>query len=170
MQPSFRRAGVALAVALASPAFADFSGQPILGPLAPGGFAAGTTAGKADDNDGWDSGLHIFDIWDGGDDVYRLDWPGGDLTVTLDSLQGADNDLFLYRPGHLDSSDDFSIAGPHDIVSILAAPAGAYFINIDSTAFSEGAYHIGVSDVPAPGSCVLLGAGLLGAARRRRNT
>lgn len=160
--------GVAASAALVSPTLADFSGQTILGPLAPGGVASGSTSGKADDNDGWDSGQHIFDIWDGGDDVFGLDWPGGDMVVTLDSLQGADNDLFVYRPSDLDTSSDFSTVGAHDVVTILAAPAGQYYINIDTTFSSEGSYQISVSAVPAPGAGLLLGGGLLALMRRRR--
>ncbi len=154
--------------AFAAPALADFAGQPILGPLGPGGAASGSTAGAADDNDGWDSGIHIFDIWDGGDDVYRLDWPGGPLTLTLDSLGGSDNDLFLYFPGNYDSSGAQSTVGAHDVITLAAAAPGAYMINIDSQFFSEGSYHIEVSAVPAPGAGALLGLGALAMGRRRR--
>lgn len=154
------------AMGLASSARADFVGQPILGPLVNGSAITGNTTGHADDNDGFDSGIHIFDIWDGGDDVYRLDWLGGDLTVILDSLGGSDNDLFVYSPGALDSTGDYSIVGAHDVVTILGAAPGAYFINVDSTAFSEGAY--GLSVTPAPGASALLGVGMLALARRRR--
>jgi hypothetical protein len=158
---------VALAFA-AGVARADFIGQPILGPLGPGGTAFDSTVGKADDNDGFDSGTHIFNIWDGGDDVYLLNWPGGDLTVTLDSFGGSDNDLFVYSPGSLNSTGDYSIAGAHDVVTILGAAPGGYYINVDSTFFSEGSYQLQVSPVPAPASAALLGAGLLCLARRRR--
>lgn len=152
--------------ALTTTAHADFAGQPILGPLANGSSITGDTTGKADDNDGFESGTHIFDIWDGGDDVYRLDWLGGDLTVILDSLAGSDNDLFLYSPGSLDSSGDYSIVGDHDVVTILAADPGTYYINVDSTAFSEGPYQLAV--VPVPSTGCLLAAGALTLTRRRR--
>lgn len=153
--------------ALAAPASADFIGQTILGPLNPGGFASGSTLGKPDDNDGFESGTHIFDIWDGGDDVYALNWLGGDMTITLTSTGGSDNDLFLYRPDSLDSSGDYSIVGALDTVTIPAAPAGIYYINVDSTAFSEGSYNLAVS-VPAPGTGAMLGTAMLAFARRRR--
>lgn len=149
-----------------SAAWADFSGQPILGPLNNGSVVAGTTAGDADDNDGFDSGIHIFNIWDGGDDVWRLIWPGGDMTVTLDSLGGSDNDLFVYSPGSLDSTGDYSTVGAHDVVTIPGAGAGDYFINIDSTFFSEGSYQLTIT--PEPGTAGLMLLGLIVAGRSRR--
>ncbi len=147
---------------------ADFIGQTILGPLSPGSVASGSTLGHSDDNDGFDSGTHIFDIWDGGDDVFRLNWPGGDMTIILDSLNGSDNDLFIYSPGALDSTGDYSAGGSHDVVTLLGAGPGAYYINVDSTAFSEGDYQLTVGSAPAPSAGTLLGAGLLLLARRRR--
>ncbi len=158
----------AAALGAGAAARADFAGQPILGPLAPDTTVSGSTLGQSDDNDGFDSGIHIFDIWDGGDNVYLLNWPGGDLTVTLDSLGGSDNDLFLYRPGSLDSTGDYSIVGAHDVVTLPGAVAGDYYINVDSTFFSEGDYQLSVAGVPGPTSGVLLGAGLLCLSRRRR--
>jgi hypothetical protein len=151
---------------LVATAHADFSGQIILGPVTNGSVVTGSTLGDADDNDGFDSGIHIFDIWDGGDDVYLLNWAGGDLTVILDSLGGSDNDLFVYSPGALDSTGDYSIVGSHDEVMIPGAAAGQYYINVDSTFFSEGDYRLEV--VPTPSGAALLGVGLLGWARRRR--
>lgn len=157
-----------LCVLSAGPASADFTGQTILGPLTNGSMVSGTTSGKSDDNDGFDSGGHFFFIWDGGDDVYQLDWPGGDLTVSLASLAGADNDLFVYSPGAYDSTGDYSILGSGnlDVVSLAGAPAGTYYINVDSTFFTEGGYELTVAPTPAAGS--LFGLGLIGAARRRR--
>ncbi len=149
------------------PAYGAFIGQPILGPLSAGSVVFGTTLGHADDNDGFTSGDHIFDIWDGGDDVYKLVWLGGDMTVTLDSLGGSDNDLFVFSPGSLDDTGDYSIVGDHDVVTIPGAPAGDYYINVDSTAFSEGSYRLEVS-VPAPATGFVAGAALIGALRRRR--
>ncbi|MBL9121608.1 MAG: hypothetical protein JNL80_17000, partial [Phycisphaerae bacterium] len=135
--------------------------------LSNGSDVFGTTFGKADDNDGFDSGIHIFDIWDGGDDVYQLAWGGGDLTINLTSIGAfTDNDLFLYSPGSLDSTGDYSIRGSLDSVTLLGAAAGTYYINIDSTAFSEGEYQLSV--VPAPGAAVVLGVALVRGRRRSR--
>lgn len=166
IQPSALVVSLSAAIGLATSAQADFTGQTILGPLTNGSIITGNTLGHADDNDGFDSGTHIFNIWDGGDDVFGLNWLGGDLTVTLDSLGGSDNDLFIYSPGFLDSTGDYSIVGDHDVVTLLGAAPGMYYINVDSTLFTEGSYQVAVA--PAPASSTLLGAGLLCLRRRRR--
>lgn len=153
----------------AAPAFADFAGQTILGPLTAGSSVSGTTVGASDNNDGWDSGTHIFDIWDGGDNVYALTWLGGDINLTLTSFDGSDNDLFLYTPGNLNEASVYSIRGADDTVQLLGAAAGTYYIVVDSTFFSEGAYQLDVGAVPAPGALALLGvAGMATTSRRRR--
>ena len=159
--------GLGLVVAGTATAVADFAGQPILGPLTNGSVVTGTTVGDSDDNDGFDSGIHIFDIWNGGDDVYLLNWAGGDMTVVLDSLNGSDNDLFVYSPGSLDSTGDYSAAGAFDLVMILNAPAGGYYINVDSTEFSEGAYQLAVTPEPSALALLLLGAPLIRGRRQR---
>lgn len=147
---------------------ADFSGQTILGPLTPGLSLTGDLTGKSDDNDGFFSGAHIFDIWTGGDDVYSLVWPGGDLTVDLESDIFGDADLFIYRPSDLDESADYSIAGTFDTVTIPGAAAGTYYVVIDTVAGNESPYQVSVGNVPAPGAAGLLGLAGLVAGRRRR--
>lgn len=154
---------------LAGVAHADFTGQPILGVLSNGSVVVGNTAGKADDNDGFDSGMHVFGIWDGGDDVYKINWLGGDMTVTLSNLGGGvDNDLFIYRPGDLNSSGDYSLLGGSftDSVTIAGAAAGVYYVNVDSTFFSEGGYRLSV--IPTPTSAMAVFAGMVAVTRRRR--
>lgn len=153
---------------LSAAARADFSGQPILGPLVPGLMVTGDLTGKSDDNDGFFSGMHIFDIWDGGDDVWSLPWAGGDMTVDLTSLGGSDADLFIYRPSDLDESADYSVAGSFDSVTIPAAVAGTYYVVIDTVPGGEGRYELGVHAVPGPGAAGLLAAAGLVAGRRRR--
>ncbi len=155
-------------LALTAPALADFSGQTILGPLALSSSVNGDNTGSNDNNDGWYSGTHVFDIWDGGDDVYALNWAGGDMTVTLtyDNIF-ADPDLFLYTPGNLDESTLDSIANTGvDAVTMLGAAPGTYYILVDTTAGSEGLYNVSVT--PEPGTVMLLGLGGLMVARRRR--
>lgn len=164
--------GVSVVAALAAGLFAagsaraGFSGQTILGPLSNGSSVSGDTSGSTDDNDGFTSGMHIFDIWDGGDDVWQLDWLGGDLTINLTSLAGSDNDLFLYVPGSYDDSGNYSIVGAFDTVTEFGAAPGTYYVVVDSTAFSGGPYHLEV--VPAPSCASFMGLGAIAALRRRR--
>jgi hypothetical protein len=151
----------------AGTAHAGFAGQTILGPLSLGSNVVGNNTGASDDNDGFTSGDHIFDIWDGGDDAWRLDWLGGDLTITMTYGAGDDPDLFLYEPGSLDDSANYSILGVSpDVVTLLNAPAGTYYVVVDSTAGMEGPYSLSV--IPAPGSALMLVVGMVGSLRRRR--
>lgn len=161
---------VGAACAIAAPATADFAGQPILGPLSLGSVVNGNTIGKADDNDGFTSGMHFFDIWRGGDDVYRLNWGGGDLIISLSNDTFADNDLFLYTPGSYDDSSIYSTFGPGltDMVQLNAAPAGVYYINVDSPAGDEGAYGLSITTTPGPAAAGLLGLALAARRSRRR--
>jgi hypothetical protein len=152
-----------------APAMADFNGQTILGPLTAGSSVTGNLTGATDLNDGFTSGMHIFDIWDGGDHVYGLNWLGGDINITLTPLGGGDPDLFLYTPDNLDDSSIYSITNTIDTIQLLDAAPGFYYIVVDSTFFSEGAYQLDVAAVPAPGAVALLGlAGVVGPRRRRR--
>jgi len=158
-------AGLVLA---ATPALADFSGQTILGPLTLGSVVNGNTVGATDDNDGITSGIHIFDVWNGPDDVYALDWAGGDMALQLvyDNTF-ADLDLFLYTPASLDDSGDFSIinTGIEDI-AYPGGAAGTYYVLIDSPdAATAGAYTLSVT--PEPGMFALVALGAAFFARRR---
>lgn len=152
---------------------ADFSGQPILGPITLGSTVSGNTTGHADDNDGFTSGDHFFQIWNGPDDVWQLNWPGGDMEVrlTYDNTV-ADLDLFLYEPGSLNDSGNYSIANTGtEIIAAPASPAGAYYLNIDSdTTAHAGAYTLSVTTliVPEPASLAVASFAGLGLASRRR--
>lgn len=163
---------VASVLTLSATASADFSGQTILGPLMPGSDVNGNTTGATDDNDGFDSGVHIFDLWPGPDDVWQLDWPGGDLdlemTYTPDFLF-FDLDLFLYAPGGYDSTGTYSIINTGvENISVPGAAAGTYYIVVDGIdSFETGPYHLTVS--PEPTSLALLGlAGMMLGTRSRR--
>lgn len=168
---NLRLCAAALAVCGSSYAFADFAGQPILGPLVPGSVVTGDTTGHADDNDGFESGIHIFDIWRGPDDVWQLNWPGGDMRVemTYNNTTGDDLDLFLYEPGSYDSSANYSIINTGlEVITAADAVAGIYYLNVDSeNAATAGPYTITVFEIPEPASLGMLAAGSLVLRRRR---
>lgn len=156
--------------AFSAASFAGFAGQTIHGPLSDGSSITDSLVGESDDNDGFTSGDHIFNIWDGGDIVYSLDWLGGNMSVTLTPLDSTDPDLFVYRPSNLDDSGDYSITNSIDNVVITNAPAGTYYIVVDTTFFNEGAFQLDVTSVvPAPGAMAMFGAAALVGRRRRRN-
>jgi len=146
---------------------ADFVGQTILGPLTAGSSINGTLVGAPDINDGFTSGTHIFDIWDGGDRVYGLNWLGGDIDITLTPTGGGDPDLFLYTPDSYDDSSIYSTTNVVDHVSLADAAPGLYYIVIDTFAFGEGPYQLEVAAVPGPGTLAMLGAAMLAGRRRR---
>jgi hypothetical protein len=153
-------------LAASGSAYADFSGQPILGPLGLGSSVAGDTTGAADDNDGITSGMHIFDIWLGPDDVWQLDWAGGDMELEMTYDSSIDLDLFLYTPGSLDDSGLFSMLNSGlENISYPAAPAGTYYINVDGVLPTDaGPYTLSVT--PEPGTLALLGLGIVFLVRR----
>jgi hypothetical protein len=157
-------------LALTGSALADFSGQTILGPLVNGSSVSGNNTGASDDNDGWYSGMHIFDIWDGGDDVWALNWTGGPMHIEMlyDNFF-ADPDLFLYVPGHLDESSYDSIINTGvETIALGNAAAGTYYILVDSTAGAEGAYRLNIT--PAPATLGLLSMGFASFASRSRRS
>lgn len=160
----------AVAILLASAAQADFAGQTILGPIVGSMQVSGDTTFSTDDNDGFTSGTHIFDIWDGGDDVWEFQWHGGRIHAQLeyDNSGSVDVDLFLYRPTNLDDSGDYSIMNTGlDQIVLNGMPAGTYYFVVDSTAGAEGAYTLSVL-LPSPGPAALGGLACVFAGVRRR--
>jgi hypothetical protein len=161
-------AASAALLSFASAAHAGFGGQIILGPLGPGSNVTGDNTFSNDDNDGFTSGTHIFFIWDGGDDAWALDWPGGNLRVDMiyNTALG-DPDLFLYTPDNYDDSSIYSITNTGlDTVSLAGAAAGRYYLVVDSSFGAEGPYQLVVT--PTPAAAALLGVSALVIGRRRR--
>ena len=155
----------------AQPVLAGFAGQPILGPLSPGSVVNGNTAGAADDNDGFTSGDHIFEIWNGPDDAWQLNWPGGDLHITMTyPLPGTDLDLFLYEPGSYDDSFNYSIVNTGiETIDVSDAVAGTYYVVIDSES-AAGTYQLSIGAVPEPASLGVLGLCAMMLARRSKSS
>jgi len=152
----------------ATSAFAGFDGQTLLGPLGPGSNVSGNTAGANDDNDGWTSGTHKFSIWLGPDDAWQLNWPGGDLHITMTyPLPGTDLDLFLYEPGSYNDSFNYGIQNDGvEEIDVLDAVAGTYYLVVDSEQ-NAGSYQLNVADVPEPASLGAIGCATMMLARRR---
>lgn len=171
MRKTFGSMMIALALfaSSTSAALAGFVGQVILGPLGPGSVVNGDTTGHTDDNDGFTSGDHFFFIWNAPDDVWQLNWPGGDMNVqmTYDNTF-YDLDLFLYEPGSYDDSGNYSIINSGiENISAPAAPAGTYYLVVDGPEAGDvGAYTISVT--PEPATLGLIGLGVLGLISRRR--
>lgn len=134
-----------------------------------GSSTSGSTAFSSDDMNGG-SGIGGGGSWSGGDDVYTLNWAGGDLVADL-IFAVVDGDLDLYLWGDngatilLDSSTSTS---SNEQVSVTGLAAGTYYFSIDGWFGDTNSYKLQVNGVPAPGSVALLGLGGLAATRRRR--
>jgi len=167
MKLSLQLLVTAIAVlAMGSTAMADFSGQTILGPLGVGSSVTGDTTNSTDDNDGEFSGQPTFD-WTGPDDVWQLDWTGGDIQLDLlFSHAEGDLDLFLYVPGQLAfSSQESESSTDNEAIFKSAAAAGTYYVLVDGYDLSAASYTLNVT--PEPASLVFLAMGGLIMLRRR---
>jgi hypothetical protein len=128
--------------------------------------ASGDTAGSSDDLDGG-NGLPGGGSWNGGDDVYQLNWGGGAFNADLlFTNANGDIDLFLY-------DDDFATTelassetttDNENINGTLAA--GTYFLVVDGWSGASNAYTLNVT--PEPASLCLLAMGAAVVIRRRR--
>lgn len=155
-------------VLAASIAHADFTGQEILGPLHPGSFVYGSLNGQDNSNNGSSSGPFGLG-WDGPDVVYGLDWPGGALKIELSILSPIDHmGLFLYTPSDLDHAAVSSVAiADEQRIDLINAPAGDYFVLIDSVIAPVGDYYLTVIPEPASGALFIIAAALVMRRSRR---
>ena len=153
-------------LALSGGAFAQLAG-PDLGPLGPGSSVTGDTSTSTDDNDGDDPGVS-GGLWSGGDDVYSVVWPGGDLTADLlfTDVDG-DLDLYLYDTDATTVLDTSTSTSDNEQVTAAGLGAGTYYLLVDGWLGDSNTYELNV--IPTPGTSALFGAfGLAGLARRRR--
>jgi len=114
--------------------------------------------------------------WTGGDDVYSLQWGGGDITIDLyfamnpgSTTNDGDLDIWLVANENLNNTNvDFSLSTSDNekMVQFGLAP-GKYWIIIDGYQDAHNSYKLAVS--PTPGAAAVFGlAGLAAAGRRRR--
>ncbi len=139
-----------------------------IGTLFGGESVNGDTSTSTDDIDGI-NGLPAGGNWDGGDDVYSLQWGGGDLTLDL-FFSNADGDIDLILFDSADGSTTVATAtSTSDDEQIVAAglAAGKYWVAIDGWQGASNTYKLAVS--PTPGAAAVFGlAGIAAAGRRRR--
>lgn len=161
-------AALALAAAFSTSALAGFVGQTVLGPLELGSVVSGDTTPANDNNDGSVSGRHSSHIWTGPDDVWKINWPGGDLALHMFYNSPTDDlDLFLYTPADLNSSGNYSTlhTGAEDVFE-PGAVAGTYYVVIDSPGRCMGGPYT-LSVTPEPGTLAMLAVAVALLARRR---
>lgn len=101
------------------------------------------------------------------DDVYTIDWAGGDLRITLDDGTGTgDLDLYLF-----DSMEAFvesaETGSDPEVLDLVGLAAGTYFVVIEGFQGGAGPYTITTSLVPEPGVLMLAGLGGLSLLSRR---
>ncbi len=128
--------------------------------------ASGDTSGSTDDVDGG-NGVPGGGSWNGGDDVYQLNWGGGDINIDLlFTNANGDLDLFLYADdsGATELASSETVDDNEGIVGTLAA--GTYFIVVDGWSGATNSYDLNVT--PEPASLCLLAMGAAVVIRRRR--
>ena len=112
--------------------------------------------------------------WTGGDDVYSLQWGGGDITIDLlfamsgSTTNDGDLDIWLVA-NEADGSNIATGFTTDDNEQIVEAglAAGKYWLIVDGWLGASNSYKLAVS--PTPGAAAVFGlAGLAAAGRRRR--
>ena len=134
-----------------------------------GSSTSGDTSGSADNMNGG-SGIASGGSWSGGDDVYTLNWAGGDLVADL-LFTTLDGDLDLYVWGDNGATNllgSSTSTSDNEQVAIAGLAAGTYYISVDGWFGDTNSYKLQLNGVPTPASAALLGLGGLVATRRRR--
>jgi len=144
-----------------------------LGTLFGGESVLGDTSNSADNLSG---DRPAPGSWSGGDDVYSLQWGGGDVTIDLlftmdpgNTANDGDLDLWLVANENLDGTDVASGLSIDDNEQLVlpGLAAGKYWIIIDGWSGASNSYKLAVT--PTPGAAAVFGlAGLAAAGRRRR--
>ncbi len=86
-------------------------------------------------------------------DQYNLNWPGGDLTVTMDSSEFDEYLVVFEPPGEPDGTRhdvDAQVGTPPETLSLSNAPPGNYTIWANSFEPATGSYQISVGGCPIP--------------------
>jgi len=143
--------------------FAELS----LGTLAAGVDVFGDTATSSDNIAGND-GTYLTgdDNWNGADDVYTINWGGGELTIeaSFDHDLG-DLDLFLYEELGRDPLDGSTSSDDLESITRDLAP-GTYYAVLDGWDGDSNSYSIVLIPEPGSATVLLLASGML--IRRRR--
>ena len=149
---------------------ANAGGTPLdglsIGTITGGSSTSGDTSGSSDDMNAGSIGGG--GSWSGGDDVYTLNWAGGDLVADLlFTTTAGDLDLFMFDAGagFMTSSETTS---DNEQISITGLAAGTYYFSIDGWFGATNSYKLALNGVPTPASAALLGLGGVVATRRRR--
>ena len=128
----------------------------------------GNTANSSDDMNGIE-GIFSGGNWSGGDDVFTLDWRGGNIDIELlfDHANG-DLDLFLWADNGATIPIEYSLTiDDNESIFISSAPAGIYYISVDGWFGAENSYDLFIG-IPTPASTTALVLGALVASGRRR--
>ena len=107
------------------------------------------------------------DNWNGADDVYTINWAGGELTVeaSFDHDLG-DLDLFLYEELGRDPLGDSTSSDDLETLTLDLAP-GTYYAVLDGWDGASNSYSIVAIPEPGSAAIVLLASGMLLRRRRR---
>lgn len=113
------------------------------------------------------SGIPGEGIWDSNENVFELQWSGGDLIVNLSPDTPDDNlDLIIFSDAKSRNVLDSSLepSGPETIF-VPALDSGTYWIVVDGVDCGEADYTLSV--IPSPGTATLAALAIVAASPRR---